>query len=350
MTQPESPLAPLIRVLDWSFRLGRFFGTEVRVYGVWLILLLFMLLPLHAGSLLPLGELLLVLVLGLLLLYATVWIHEMGHVVAARRYHIRTPLITLSPLGGLAHLQGAAPSPRADIFIALCGPLTHLIALAVVYPLALLVDGEPFYWVVGAGSGGGVVPVEHVAFVPWTLDRLCDLNLTLLLFNLLPIWPLDGGRVLRSLMALRMHPNRATLIAARIGMVGAVALAVYALVGSASNTAYGRVAHGFLFALAITNFLACRQAVREARHSDGPYGEPREPWEEDPDAWKHGTTWDEPAPRTRSKGRRHPEREAPGQDELDRLLDRVKEVGLAGLSEAERAALLRASEARRAGH
>jgi Zn-dependent protease len=342
----ESPLHSLAQFLNWSFRLGRFFGTEVRVYGAPILILLVAVLPLQMLEFIPLWERVLLAALGMLVLYATVWVHEMGHVLAGRRYGIRTPLITLSPLGGVAHLQGAAPNPRADIFISAAGPATHAIALAVVWPLSLLVGGEPLSWSV-TGAGDALRFEAHPEFVPWTLARLVELNLALALFNLLPLYPLDGGRILRSLLAFRMHPNRATLIAARIGMGGAVLMVVVGLFGLLGLDQVGR---GLLVMLGVTSWFACRRAVLEARYTDGPYGPAREPWEEDPDAWKQGSALDEEEPARRPRRRaRSPEPFAPGEEELDRLLDRVKAVGLAGLSEAERAALLRASEARRAG-
>jgi Zn-dependent protease len=334
MTPHESPLAPLLRFLLSSFRVGRFFGTEVRVYGAALLLVYLVLLTLQGLRGLAFWDQLLWVTLGILALYVTVWIHEMGHALAARRYHIKTPLITLSPLGGLAHMQGATPSPRADIFIAAAGPATHLLALAVLYPLSKLVAGDPLSL------------TFRLEVAPFVIDRLFQLNLSLMLFNLLPLYPLDGGRIFRSLLALRIHPNRATLITARIGMVGAVALGLFGLFGRSLLGADGAFG-GILVAIAITNFMACRQAVLEARHSDGPYGEAREPWEEDPDAWKSGGPTEEVPRRPRIRTSRRDTREAPAEAELDRLLDRVREVGVAGLTEAERAALLRASEARR---
>jgi Zn-dependent protease len=342
MTPHESPLAPLLRFLLSSFRVGKFFGTEVRVYGAALIFVLFVALPLMDMSWLGLGDRLLYVVLVVLSLYLTVYVHEMGHALAGRRYHIRTPLITLSPLGGLAHMQGAAPSPRADIVISGAGPVTHLLTLALLWPLSLLVGGEPFSWARPVHDAAGVpTGTWTLEAVPFLVERLVELNLALLLFNLLPLYPLDGGRILRSLLALRMHPNRATLVAARIGMVGAV------LLGLAGLFLFRGVGGGVMVALAITNFMACQRAVLEARYSDGPYGEPREPWEEDPDAWKYGAPQDEPAPRPRARPPRERAAPAPAEEELDRLLDRVREVGVSGLTPSERAALQRASEARR---
>jgi stage IV sporulation protein FB len=250
------------------------------------------------------------------MLYVVVWLHEMGHVLAARRWHIHTPVITLSPLGGLAHLDSAAPSPRAEIQISLAGPFTHALLLAPAYALTRLVPMEPI---------AGRLLAEHF----WSL------NVGLALFNLLPFYPLDGGRVLRGLLALRMHPNRATIWAARVGIAGAVAMLIYGL------AFVGGLGGGMLMMVAISGILACVQAMRAARWAEGPYGEARQPWEEDPDAWKHGARREEREPPP------PPPPEPAAAAELDRLLDRVREVGLAGLTERERTALKRASEARR---
>lgn len=316
MQYGEHPFSALFRLLGASFRLGRALGTEVRVYGAGLIILLLVVIPMRDLGWLPLGPRLIYVLGGLLMLYAVVWCHEMGHVLAARRWGIETPQITLSPLGGLAHMDSAAPHPRAEMLISLAGPCTHLLLLAPAYALTRLVPDEPVWG--------------------WLLAQsFWDLNLGLLVFNLLPFYPLDGGRTLRALLSLRMHPNRATIWSARVGMAGAVAMLVYGL------AFVGGLRGGILMLLGLSGLLACVQALRAARWTAGPYGEPREPWESDPDAWKHAATRPDPE-------RRAPRPPAPAPSaELDRLLDRVREVGLAGLTDREREALKRASESRR---
>jgi Zn-dependent protease len=312
----EHPFLALLRLLGASFRLGRAFGTEVRVYGAGLIILLLVAVPLRELSWLPWGSRLVYVLGGTLMLYAVVWVHEMGHVIAARRWHVHTPVITLSPLGGLAHLDGAAPSPKAEIVVSLAGPLTHALLLAPAYALTRLVPLEPI---------AGRLLAEHF----WSL------NAGLALFNLLPFYPLDGGRVLRGLLSLRMHANRATIWAARVGIAGAVVMLLYGL------SFVGGLWGGMLMMVAISGILACVQAMRAARWVESPYGEARQPWEEDPDAWKRGAAPEERGPSA------SPPADAASAAELDRLLDRVRAVGLAGLTEREREALKRASEARR---
>ena len=316
----------LLRILGWSFPIGRWFGVDLRVYGIIVVV------PLLAArefarsgafTTLEVLELTAVVTLGL---YFVVWTHEMGHVLAARRYGIRTERITLSPLGGAAHLQSAGPSPKADIFISLAGPAVHLVWLALLWPLRKFVGPH-----LAEGQG-------FSSLLGWfTLGNLWTVNLSLALFNLIPAYPLDGGRVFRSLLALRIHPNRATLWAARVGYVGAVAFAVWGLV-------IGSVWGGILVALAIGNFFACRQAVLEARWGEV-YGESRDPWEADPEAWKSGGS----SPKAEAASPASEAASARDDAELDRLLDRVSEVGMSGLSRREREALERLSRARRTG-
>jgi hypothetical protein len=164
---------------------------------------------------------------------------------------------------------------------------------------------------------------------------------------------MDGGRALRALLAHRMHPNRATLIACRIGIIAAIGIAAY---GLRAEPLYGTI----LVLIAINNVLACLREMVAARHTEGPYV-PVDPWEAEADAWKQGR----PEP---DHGYRHAEiaadvlrapsleREVPAPDfrtpeddaALDRLLDRVSAVGIAGLSSDERDQLRRLSATHRA--
>jgi Zn-dependent protease len=315
---------PLLRALAMSFPVGRFFGVQVRIYVVGLIILPLVMFPLaHLHWLDALTKLTYVLG-GTLYVLLTIWFHEMGHIWAGRRWHIHTPLITISPLGGLAHMDSAAPHPKGEIAISLAGPATHLVQLAVLWPLSRLVPLD-----LTAGS--------------LLLHHAVGLNLVFLIFNLLPFYPLDGGRVLRALLAMRMHPNRASLFTAYIGIVGAVAYVVFAAFRPFDFT--GALGMGLVVSLAFAGIMMCLRLRQEARYTEGPYPEKREAWQQDPDAWKYGTDGvDEPRPRKRPPPPEPPEEPDP---ELDRLLDRVRDVGLAGLTERERAALKKASERHR---
>jgi Zn-dependent protease len=358
----DEPDPRLLRLQAWlmaSFRLGRWFGIEVRMFWAAAILMPLLIWP-QFGSLPAATERLLLTVVSFAGLFGVVLLHEFGHALWARRYGIRTPLITLSPLGGLAHLGTEVKGPRQELLISLAGPATHLLLLAVLWPLQKLLP-----W--------GTVEVSGWAYDPlgFTLAYLVALNQGLLLFNLLPSFPLDGGRALRAVLAMRMHPNRATMIATSIGIGGAAALIVWGIVSSGMYVSI-RVLIG------VGNLQACLRERLAARHvlvyGDGA-AEHREPWQSDPDAWRRGDSPFGVEPRDGARttvpttGRRRgpnafarvfarlfrrPDRAARAQREraeldaeVDRVLERVQQIGMAGLSAKERKVLQRASRQRR---
>jgi Zn-dependent protease/CBS domain-containing protein len=154
-----------------------------------------------------------------LLLFSIVILHELGHSVAAQYYGVPVTQIVLLPIGGVAELQRIPENPIQELFIAIAGPLVNVVIAIVLY-LAHLVFGigglsnDPMRMLMGVGQGG-VNAVFNYVFAA---------NLFLALFNLVPAFPLDGGRVLRSLLATRLDYRRATAIAVNIGQ----SLAVFA--------------------------------------------------------------------------------------------------------------------------
>lgn len=151
-----------------------------------------------------------------LALFACVLLHEYGHAIAARRYGIRTRDITLMPIGGLARLERMPKDPAQELVVALAGPLVNLV-IAFALAIGLWATRTPL-----------AAPEDwfDVGLLPL---RLMWINLGLLGFNLLPAFPMDGGRVLRALLALRWSPVQATRVAARIGQGFAILFALYAL-------------------------------------------------------------------------------------------------------------------------
>lgn len=317
--------------MNKSWPLFRAFGVQVRL-SIWTILVpLIALEQFSRFGGLSSGE-----VFGLVLshtigLYLVIWTHEMGHIVAGRRYHIQTSLITLSPLGGLAHLQSSPPSPRAEIVIALAGPATHALWLALLWPLRQLDPSDSL-------------------IVSYTLTNLWWLNTGLALFNLLPFFPMDGGRVLRGLLALKWHPSRASQLAAKVGFFGAL---LFVLVGLSQSSFGG----GLLVAIGLSNAISCWQELKATRYSSETYGESKQPWESDPDAWKSSPSNKDRHPAPKPSRRRPDDADAEPpksaldharlRSELDQLLIRVNEVGLQGLTAQERAQLERISQALR---
>ncbi|WP_181701125.1 site-2 protease family protein [Chthonobacter albigriseus] len=186
--------------MSWSIPLGRVFGSEIRIHLTFLILLAWIGLASYAagGSAAAIDG-----IAFILAVFACVTLHELGHAVAARRYGITTPDITLLPIGGLARLSRMPEKPAEEIVIAVAGPMVNVV-------IALLLI------LIGARLDPGVmanVEQPQASFI----DRLAGVNIFLVVFNLIPAFPMDGGRVLRALLALKLGRRKATEIAAGIG-------------------------------------------------------------------------------------------------------------------------------------
>lgn len=187
--------------MGWSFKIATIAGTQVRVHVTFaLILAWFWWMHYQIGGVPAAWEG----VLFILAVFACVVAHEFGHALAARRYGIRTPDITLLPIGGLARLERMPEEPRQEFVIAVAGPAVNVVIAAAI----LLALG-------GAGQFEDMAQVEdpRVNF----LVRLAGVNIFLVLFNMIPAFPMDGGRVLRAALASRMSWPRATQVAATIG-------------------------------------------------------------------------------------------------------------------------------------
>lgn len=203
--------------MKWSAKLGRFAGIDVYVHVTFLALLAYFALVYWAER----GTLLGVLngLALIIMLFICVLLHEYGHALTARRYGIGTKHITLLPIGGLALLESMPREPRQEIVVALAGPAVNVAIAAAVYLLIL-----------ASGQTGALVGAEptRMGFLP----SLLAANVMLALFNLLPAFPMDGGRVLRALLSLRLDRVKATRAAAVVGQVLAVGLGFLGLNGN----------------------------------------------------------------------------------------------------------------------
>lgn len=186
--------------MSWSFRLARIAGIDVYVHATFLIIVAWIGL-LHwnqSQSLAAVAE-----GVGYILtLFGCVVAHEYGHALTARRYGIRTRDITLLPIGGLARLERMPEKPSQELWVALAGPAVNVVIAAVL-----------FGWLVATGWDGEDIGITSGGFLP----RVMAANLFLVAFNLLPAFPMDGGRALRALLATRMPYADATQLAASIG-------------------------------------------------------------------------------------------------------------------------------------
>jgi Zn-dependent protease len=194
--------------MSWSLNIGTIAGTAVRVHITFLLFLgwLFGASYVASGAAAAWSTL-----IFLLLLFACVLAHEFGHIFTARAFGVSTPDVTLLPIGGVARLERIPEEPWEEFLIAIAGPLVNVvIAFGLVALAGARLSTADLYAMESA----------HVSLV----DRLAAVNLFLAVFNMIPAFPMDGGRVLRALLATRMGYVRATEIAASIGQGVAFAL------------------------------------------------------------------------------------------------------------------------------
>jgi stage IV sporulation protein FB len=194
--------------MSWSLNIGRVAGTVIRIHLTFLLFLAWIFAASYAssGAATAWNTLLFI-----VLLFLCVLLHEFGHIFTARAFGVTTPYVTLLPIGGVAQLDRIPEEPGQEFLIAIAGPIVNfVIAFLLVY-------------VAGANlqlSAAATVDNTQIAMI----DRLAIVNLFLATFNLIPAFPMDGGRVLRALLASRMGYVRATEISASIGQFVAYAL------------------------------------------------------------------------------------------------------------------------------
>ncbi len=185
--------------MRWSIRLGTIAGIRIEVHVTFLLMLAGFALFTSTG---PRSAF--ITVLDLLLLFACVVLHELGHALAARRYGIRTREIVLLPIGGVARLERMPEKPAQEMFVAIAGPAVNVV-LATVFGGLLFLQGTPAEQILARASADGLV--EFLLFA----------NLMMIGFNLIPAFPMDGGRVLRAGLAFFMPYARATRYASLVG-------------------------------------------------------------------------------------------------------------------------------------
>ena len=243
--------------MRWSLTIGRFGGTAVKIHVTFLLLLAWIGFSAwrQQGPAAARDS-----VVFIVLIFACVVLHEFGHILIARRFGIKTPEVTLLPIGGVASMQSLPEKPSQELAIAIAGPLVNF-AIAIV--LLLLVGGIN-------SADFAQLDDPRVSL----LARLAAANVFLAVFNLVPAFPMDGGRVLRALLAMKYGRAKATQMAASIGQAFAfglgflglfgnpllifIAIFVYvAAAGEAQMTAFHELARGLSVAQAMeTSFAA----------------------------------------------------------------------------------------------
>ncbi len=198
--------------MRWSWKIFEFRGIGVYLHATFLILMAFIGLSHWTAGHSP-GKT--IEGIGFMLaLFTCVVLHEFGHALMAARYGIKTRDITLLPIGGVARLERMPEEPLQELWVALAGPAVNVVIAAGLYAWIRITDG--------------FAPLEQLTVTSGPfLERLMVVNVSLVLFNMLPAFPMDGGRVLRALLATRLEYGRATQIAANVGQTMALLFALF---------------------------------------------------------------------------------------------------------------------------
>lgn len=230
-----------------SIKLGSPFGISVYIHpAFWLLPLFYLFSNLRAVSLFHS-------ILEVALLFAVffcVILHEFGHALAARIFGIQTRDITIYPMGGVARLERMSEDPFEELVIALAGPAVNLVIFFLLLPICMHFSATPFDFENLAPPNTLSGSLNHY------LQMLMFSNLGLLIFNLLPIFPMDGGRVLRALLNLAVGFSNATIASVFLGNLGAIALVFLGLFSS----------NYILVLLAFFVFIAGRQELLMLRN------------------------------------------------------------------------------------
>ena len=227
--------------MKWSLKLGRVRGILIQVHWTFFILIAYVVMVYSSGGANIAGVTKGVALV--LAMFGCVVLHELGHALTAQRFDIHTKDITLLPIGGVARLGRPPDEPSEEFFIAVAGPAVNVVIALVLW--AMLTATDSMQTIRSLLDLGGPFFVQ-----------LMWINVLLVVFNLAPAFPMDGGRILRSLLALRLDYGRATAIAATIGQALAIVFGFFALTPPINP---------FLLLIAVFVYLGARAEAHQVR-------------------------------------------------------------------------------------
>jgi Zn-dependent protease/predicted transcriptional regulator len=200
--------------MRWSLYIGKVSGIKIFVHWSFLILV-FWLIQVEISQQHGLNEILLSLAF-LVSVFICIVLHELGHAITAQHFNVRTRDIILLPIGGIARMESIPQKPKQELLVAVMGPAVNILISVILFIILKLTNTYPS-------------SVKDLDFTSANfLFQLFAINLFLALFNFIPAFPMDGGRVLRALLALSLSRVKATLIAAYTGQIIAI---LFVLVG-----------------------------------------------------------------------------------------------------------------------
>jgi len=235
----QIPPTEILFFMKWSYRIARVSGIDVKIHATFLLLLAWFGWDYYqagglAGAIDGIGF--------TLLLFLCVLLHEFGHAFAARAFGIRTPDITLLPIGGVARLERMPDKPWQELVVAVAGPAVNV-----------LIGGTLFIVLAAKVRLSDFTEIDQ--FGSSLVVKLMAVNIMLVAFNAIPAFPMDGGRVLRSLLAMKFDYVVATTVAARVGQVLAMGFAITSFFGG----------NPMLLFIAIFVFMGAQQELAYAK-------------------------------------------------------------------------------------
>lgn len=325
--------------MSWSVPLLRAAAIDVRVHVLFLV---FALIWFGQGALSSSPRSLVLVLFDIVLLFAIVLLHEFGHCFGCRAVGGRADEILMWPLGGLAY---CAPPHRwtAHLVTVVAGPAVNVVICVILIPLLAAVSGRWLGTAIPNFLGTGWLgPTLRDGSQPWWLLVLYMTNvvsLVLLLFNLLPVFPLDGGRIVQALLWPRVGYERSMRYAVYTGYVGAIAFGIFAaIIGSM-----------LLFTIAVFGGITCHRTLKQLEFTQAELGP------EDEYGLFSGAAVreDRTAARAEVKEAKRREREAEAaqrhQVEVDRILAKIAESGMGSLTAAEKRTLRQETDRSRGG-
>ena len=326
-------------LLSGNLPLFTVFGIRVKMHASMLLLILWILLDTGFNKF---GLLFAGIIYGVL--FGIVLLHEFGHCFAARWMGGDADEIIMWPLGGLAQ-TGAPNRPWPQLVTTAGGPLVNLIICALMAAVALVIDWRHPPIPLGFLPTSGPAASTYLGVFVW---YVFSVSWNLFLFNLLPIFPMDGGRLLQEILWFRIGYYRATLIACVVGMIGALPMGLYGLYHW--NSWFGLM----LAFLAVSCFHYC-YSTRAQMKAEGPWAYEEENNDYAAAMWKPDEV-DEDRPKRKSKHlskravkklRKQAQAEEAEQARLDAILAKVSAQGMGSLTWAERRALHKATQRQR---
>lgn len=203
-----------------SWYIGTYWGIPIKIHWTFGLLILYVIYNGVSNGLTPMQ---IVWFAGyVLLLFFCVILHEYGHALTARRYGIHTQDIILSPIGGIARLEKLPDNPWHELLVAIAGPLVNVVIASIL--------GIVFYFALGFDQFMSSDDFSYIATIPGLLSYVLLSNIALFIFNLVPAFPMDGGRILRAFLSMKLGKKKATFWASVVGRiiaVGFIGVAIY---------------------------------------------------------------------------------------------------------------------------